>query len=126
MFVFGIYCDNSWQYLMILCDTWQYLAILGNTRQYPTILLLHFPILNNTFQFLTIFNNTIQYLPIPNNTWQTLYWLVLPGINRASSITANMIPVSWRYRHDTVLTVFCLSGIITVPILAIFTKPFDA
>ncbi len=68
-------------------------------------------------------NNTYQFLTIPNNTWQTWNQLVLPGINKASSITANMIPVSWRYCHDTVLMVFCPSGIIMVPILAIFTKP---
>jgi hypothetical protein len=34
-----------------------------------------------------------------------------------------MIPISSWYHHDRVMTVFCLSGIITVPILAIFTKP---
>jgi hypothetical protein len=95
--------DNTWRYLVILGDTWQYFY---NTKQY-------LPILNNSYQFLTI----------PNNTWQTWYWLVSAGIAKASSIAANTIPVLWRYRHDTVLTVFCLSGIVTVPILAIFTKP---
>jgi hypothetical protein len=48
--------------------------------------------------------------------------LVLPGISKASSIAANMIPVSSRYRHDMVLTVFC---IVTVPILVFFCKTFD-
>ncbi len=62
-------------------------------------------------------------LTIPNNTWQTWYWQISPGINKASHIPANTIPVSWRYHHNMVLTVFCLSVIITVPILAIFTKP---
>jgi hypothetical protein len=47
----------------------------------------------------------------------------MPGINKASSIAANIIPVSTRYYHNTVLTVFGLSGIFTVPILAIFAKP---
>jgi hypothetical protein len=42
---------------------------------------------------------------------------------KASSIAANIIPLLQRYRHDTVLMIFCLAGIITVPILAIFTKP---
>ncbi len=43
--------------------------------------------------------------------------------NKASNIITNMIPVSSWYHHNTVMTVFCLSGIITVPILANFTKP---
>ena len=94
-------------------NTWQYLVIPGDTWQYLTILLQYLPILNNTYQFLTI----------PNNTWQTCYRLVSAGVDKASSIATNTIPVSWRYHHDTVLMFFCLSGIITVPILAIFTKP---
>jgi hypothetical protein len=49
--------------------------------------------------------------------------MVSAGINKVSSIATNMITVSRRYHHDLVLTVFCLSGIITVPILAIFAKP---
>jgi hypothetical protein len=49
--------------------------------------------------------------------------LVSPGIDKASSIATNTIPVPSRYHHDTVLTFFCLSGIIAVPILAIFPKP---
>jgi hypothetical protein len=52
--------------------------------------------------------------------------LVSPGIVKASGIAANTIPVSQRYCHNTVLMVFCLSGMIAVPILAIFTKPFNA
>ncbi len=35
---------------------------------------------------------------------------------------ANMIAVSSQYRHDMELTVLCLSGIITKPILAILRK----
>ena len=46
-----------------------------------------------------------------------------PGIYKASNIATNTITVSSRYRHDMVLTVFCLSGIFTVPILVIFAKP---
>ncbi len=49
--------------------------------------------------------------------------LVLPGIDQASRITANMIQVLWRYQHNLVLMVFCLAGIVTLPILVIFTKP---
>jgi len=113
MFLFAVNWDNPCQYLTILGDTWRYLAIPDNT----------FTILSNTKQYLPILNNTYQFLTIPNNTWQTWYRLVSAGIAKASSIAANTIPVSWRYRHDTVLTVFCLSGIVTVPILAIFTKP---
>ena len=113
MFLFAVNWDNPCQYLTILGDTWRYLAIPDNT----------FTILSNTKQYLPILNNTYQFLTIPNNTWQTWYWLVSAGITKASSIAANMIPVSWRYRHDTVLTVFCLSGIVMVPILVIFTKP---
>ena len=113
MFHFAVNWDNSWQYLKILDDTWQYLAIPDNT----------FTILSNTKQYLTILNNTYQFLTIPNNTWQTWYQLVSPGIHKASSIAANMIPVLSRYHHDMVLMVFCLPGIITVPIMMIFAKP---
>jgi len=49
--------------------------------------------------------------------------MVSADIAKASSIAANMIPVSWRYHHDMVLTVFCLSGIVMVLILVIFAKP---
>jgi hypothetical protein len=35
-----------------------------------------------------------------------------------------MIPVSSWYCNDMVLTVFCLSGIVTILILAIFRKTF--
>ncbi len=113
MFLFAVNWDNSWQYLTILGDTWRYLAISDNS----------FTILSNTKQYLPILNNIYQLITIPNNTWQTWYRLVSAGIAKASSIAANTIPVSWRYHHDTVLTVFCLSGIVTVPVLAIFTKP---
>jgi hypothetical protein len=49
--------------------------------------------------------------------------LVSTGIDKASSITTNTIPVSSRYHHDTVLAAFRPSGIVAVLILAIFTKP---
>jgi hypothetical protein len=85
-----------------------------------TILANTFTIRTNTFTILT---NTKQYLPIPNNTRQTWYQLVLPGIDKASSMTAKKIPVLSRYHHDMVLTVFLPSGIIAVPIMVIFEKP---
>ncbi len=93
--------------------TWQYFSIPGDTWQYLSILLQYFPILNCTYQYLTI----------PNNTWQTWYQLVSPGIAKPSSIATKMIPVLSRYRHNTVLMVFFLSGIITLLILVIFAKP---
>jgi hypothetical protein len=40
----------------------------------------------------------------------------------SADIVTNTIQISSLYHHDMVLTVFCLSGIISVPILAIFTK----
>jgi hypothetical protein len=49
--------------------------------------------------------------------------LVSPGIAKASSINANMIPVLCRYHQDLVLMVFCLPGIVMVLILVIFAKP---
>ncbi len=90
---------NTWQYFAIHCDIWQ---DFYNTSKY------------------------FKYLQSPNSTWQTLYQLVSPGINTASIFDANMNTVSWRHCHNTVLVVFCLSGIITVPILMIFPKNFDA
>ncbi len=84
-------------------NTWQYFVIPGDTWKYLTILLQYFMILINTYQFLTI----------PNNTWWTWYQLVSPGINKASWITTNTIPVSIWYHHDMVLTVFCLSGLVS-------------
>jgi hypothetical protein len=61
-------------------------------------------------------------LPIPSNIKQIWYHLVSLGNDKTSSIIANMIPVSSWYHHDVVLVVFCLSGIIMVLILAIFTN----
>jgi len=60
-------------------------------------------------QYLTML---LQYLANPNNTIQTLYWFVSLGINNSSSTISNMIPVS-LFHQNTVLTVSCLSDIIT-------------
>jgi hypothetical protein len=76
--------------------------------------------LGYTWQYMTIL---LQYLPIINNTKQYLTNLVLVGIDKTSSITANTNSVSSWYHHDTVLMVFGLSCIIMILILAIFTKP---
>jgi hypothetical protein len=87
----------------------------------------------NTCQSLSIPGNTWQYQVTPNNTFtilnntkQYLTNLVLAGINNTSSIIANMIQVSPWYHHNIVLMVLCLSGIITLLILAIFRKTFEA
>ena len=109
----------SWEYLTIFsipCDTWRYLAIPDNA----------FTILSITKQYLPILNNSYQFLIIPNKTRQTGYQLVLPGINKASSFAANMIPVSQKVLSWYSSDGFCLSGIITVPILTIFKKTFNA
>ncbi len=109
----GAIPGNTWQYFY---DNWQYLAIPENTLT----------ILTNAKQYLpfqTILTNTKQYLPIRKNTKQYQTNLVLDGITKASRIVTNTIPVLSWYNQDLFLTVFCLSGIITVPILVIFTKP---
>jgi hypothetical protein len=89
----------------------------GDSCQYPTILL----------QYLVILGDTSQYFyNIPNNTKQYLIDLVSVGIawyHQSIKKCCKKIPVSSWYHHGMVLTVFCLSGIVTVPILAIFTKP---
>jgi hypothetical protein len=68
----------------------------------------------NNVSFIFSLGNTCQYF---NNAKQTWYQLV-STIHQ--SIIANMIPVSPKYCHNMVL---CLSGIVKVPILAIFRKP---
>jgi hypothetical protein len=56
---------------------------------------LVFKFLNLNFLFRFVLPSaSYQYLPIPNNTKQYLTNLVSPGIEKASSITANTIPVS--------------------------------
>jgi hypothetical protein len=75
---------------------------------------------DNTFSILS---KTKQTLSIPNITRQPWYQLVSPGINKASSIAANMISVLQRYHLYRDLTVFWLSGLMMVPIQVILRKP---
>jgi len=48
--------------------------------------------------------------------------VVSVGIDKTLSIAANMIPVLWKYNHNMVLTVFCLSGIVSVLIVNFHKK----
>jgi hypothetical protein len=56
------------------------------------------------------------------NSKQYLTNLASAGIVQYQLI-ANEIPVLPWYCHNMVLTVLCLSGIVIVPILAIYRKP---
>ncbi len=80
------------------------------------------PTPDDSREYLTIVIINSQYLALDNSTLQIWNLLVLFGITKTSSITGYIIPVSSRYCHDTVLTVLCLSGIITILILVILKK----
>jgi hypothetical protein len=100
------------------------LAPIGvNHLQAHVLLVMTFTILPNTKQCLKILK---QYLPIPNNTKQYLTNLVSVGITwhrqnikYCCQYDSSIVRVSLWYSSDG----FCLSGIVTVPILAIFAKP---
>ena len=64
------------------------------------------------------FRTCLVYTQFQKN-WHSL---VPFGIANASSTVGNTRPVSTWYCHDMILTVLCLSSIITILILAIFIK----
>ncbi len=116
MSLFGVNWDNFWLYLTILCDTWKYFVIPENTLWYLTILwylpilLQYFPKLNNTYKFLTIPDK-------PDTSWYCL-------VSTKHQVST---PIQFLY-CEGIITIwfwqfFCLSGIVMVLILAIFTKP---
>ncbi len=107
--------NNTQQQLKIPYNTNQYQTKQNNAKQYQTI-----PNANNTNQYQSIPINTNQYQAIPSNTKQYLTNLVSVGIVNTSSIIANMILVSSWYHHSMALKVLCLTGIVMMPILAIF------
>jgi hypothetical protein len=108
---------NGIKYLYIQLG--QFLLIPDNTLHYVVIL-------SHTYQFQTMLTNSEQYLPIPNNTYQFLTIPKKPGFSWYRLVSTKhqaSLPISSWCHHNTVLVVFCLSGIIMVLILPIFTKP---
>jgi len=65
----------------------------------------------------------LQYILIQNNSCLFQRPPDKLGINNKLSIAANTISVLTWYRHNMILTIFCLPGIVMVPNLAIFRKP---
>jgi hypothetical protein len=84
------------------------------------------PILTESYYYQSILNNTYQFLTRPNNTRQIWYWLVSLGIDKASSIAANMIPVSRKYHHNMVQAFFLSVWYIHDTDSGDFHKTFDA
>ncbi len=116
----GAITGNTRRHLAIPSDTWQYQVVPDNTKRYLTIpsdTWQYQVVPDNTFIIRINTNNFKQYL-IPNKLGIGLYHLVL-----TSSIVTNMIPILSWYCHNMVLKVLCLSGIVTILILAIFRRP---
>jgi len=103
-------CGNYLQYLTILSDTRQYLTIPDHTLTIPTNT-------NNTYQFQPLLTYSKQYLINFVSVGIAWYQQYIEFCHKYTT------PVLSWYQHGMVLMVFCLSGIVTIKILAIFRKP---
>ena len=76
------------------------------------------------FRFLTPkISTSWNRSKVPTSTRGLTRYIGVCRIDNTSSISTSTIPVSSLFCSDLDLTVFCLSSIIKVLILAVFTKP---